>query len=130
MDKVGPFEYVNAINLSKQDLIRDSDDPERAEAEYNPFIVNKALSMHEDTILYAGWLNMHPHIDSKIQNDYLLKGVRKKKRFGWIKPKDDERISLIMEAMQVNHRRACEISKILTDAHLEILKQQIFKGGK
>lgn len=129
MEKLGPFEFVNAINLSKNDLIRESDDPERAEAQYSPFLINKALSMHVDTILYAAWANQNSHLGSKLQNDYLLTSVRKKKRFGWIKSESDGKIDLIMTAMNVNRRRAYEISKVLTDDQLSKLEQRLFKGG-
>ena len=48
-----PFDYLNAINQSKENLIVD----ELSEKEYVPFVVNKGLSYFPDTILYANEMN-------------------------------------------------------------------------
>ena len=41
LKKISPFDFVNSINYSKEDLIVD----ERTEKEYNPFIVNRAMGL-------------------------------------------------------------------------------------
>ena len=47
LSKISPFDFVNSINFTKQNLIID----ERTENEYNPFIVNRGLGFNPDTIL-------------------------------------------------------------------------------
>ena len=39
-----PFDYVNSINFTKKNLMRNSDNDELAESGYVPYITNKSLS--------------------------------------------------------------------------------------
>ena len=50
---MNPFEYVKAVNHSKQDIMVD----DIAEKAYSAFLVNRALSYHMDTILLANEIN-------------------------------------------------------------------------
>ena len=45
-----PFDYVNSVSSSKKDMMRDTENDELAEKDYNPFIVNRALSYHQDCV--------------------------------------------------------------------------------
>ena len=87
-----PFEFVNAINTTKKDLIRSSDAPDLMEKQYKPFYVNKSLSYFVDTILYANEVNQLKHVDLKLQNDYYLNSIRKGKRYSkWHKKEEDDK---------------------------------------
>ena len=44
---MNPFEYLNAINTTKKDIMVD----DIAEKEYNAFMVNRGLSYFSDTVL-------------------------------------------------------------------------------
>ena len=59
MVAMNPFEYVNAINMTKQDIMID----DIAEKAYNPFIVNRSLSYFRDTVLMANEINMNAHLE-------------------------------------------------------------------
>ena len=123
------FNFVNAINISKKDLIRDSDSPDLLEKQYVPFIVNKSLSYFVDTIMYANEINRENHIDSLLQNDYYLNSIRSAKRFSkWAKPIENSEIESIQEYYKVNYNRALEISKVLTKQQLDLIKIRIIKG--
>ena len=61
-----PFDYINSISHTKNDLIKDSEDPTRAEKDYNAYLVNKGLSYFIDTILFANEMNSHHHLDAKL----------------------------------------------------------------
>jgi len=127
---MNPFDYVNAINTSKKDLIRNSENPTLAEKDYSPFLVNRALSYFVDTILYANEINLAKHIDSIMQNDYYLNNIRVSKRFSkWAKPVESSDIESIKEYYKVNDNRALEISKILTKEQIDHIKTRIIKGG-
>jgi len=124
------FDFVNAINISKKDLIRDSESPELMEKQYVPFMVNKSLSYFVDTIMYANEINGVSHVDSKLQNDYYLNSIRVSKRFSkWAKPVEDSVIDTIQEYYKVSYVRALEISKVLTTEQLNLIKTKIIKGG-
>ena len=47
---MNPFDYLNAINDTKQNVIEDSDNPELAEKLYPPYLVNRGLSFFIDTV--------------------------------------------------------------------------------
>ena len=127
---MNPFEYVNAINTTKQDLIRKSENPGLAEKDYSPFLVNRALSYFIDTILHANEMNMVNHVDSMLQNDYYLNSIRVSKRFSkWAKPVESSDVESIQEYYKVNSKRALEISKVLTREQIDLIKTRIIKGG-
>lgn len=127
---MSPFDYVNAINISKQDLIRKSENPALAEKDYSPFLTNRALSYFVDTVLYANEMNRANHVDSILQNDYYLNSIRVSKRFSkWAKPIESSDIESIQEYYKVNNRRALEISKVLTRDQIDLIKTRIIKGG-
>ena len=125
-----PFDYVNAINTTKKDLIRQSDNPVLSEKLYNAFMVNRALSYFPETILYANELNINNNIDNLLQNDYYLNNIRAGKRFSkWHKTKENESIDVIKEYYKVSYAKAAEILKVLTPQQIDLIKTKIIKGG-
>lgn len=127
---MSPFDFVNAINTSKKDLIRQSDNPELSEKLYNPFIINKALSYFPDTILYANELNINNSVDKLLQNDYFLNTIRQGKRFAkWHKHDSSDAVEVIQEYYKVNHNKAEEIAKVLTADQIDLIRTKIIKGG-
>ena len=49
-------DWLNSINLTKKNLI---DEDASIEKEYPPFIINKCLSGHLDTVLFANEMNQY-----------------------------------------------------------------------
>ena len=125
MAKLGDF--LTAINLSKKNLMEE--DP-LTEKEYPPFVINRSLSYFEDTILHANEVNLRGHLDNRLQNDYLLNSVRRKKRFSrWLKPEKNEDIAAIREYYSCNYRKAHEIAKVLTGEQLSLIHKRLKRGG-
>src|ERR1022692_1904866 len=63
------------------------------EKDYVPFIVNRALSYHDDALFYVGQMNILSGLDRRLQYDFLINSIRARKRYfqKWIKPvKPDE----------------------------------------
>ena len=80
---MSPFEFVNAINYSKNNLIVD----DLTEKDYLPYMVNRSLSYFSDTVAVANVMNQYYDLDKKLQFDFLINIVRKRKRMSkWIKP--------------------------------------------
>ena len=46
---MNPFDYVNSINDTKQDIMED----DNAERGYNSFLINRSLSYFSDTVGFA-----------------------------------------------------------------------------
>ena len=125
MAKLGDF--LTAINLSKKNIIEE--DP-LTEKEYLPFVFNRTLSYFQDTVLYSNEMNLRGHLDNRLQNDYLLNSVRRKKRFSrWLKPEKNEDIEAIKEYYSCNYRKAHEIAKVLTGKQLSLIHKRLKRGG-
>ena len=71
-------DWLNSINFNKENLIKE--DPDIVK-QYPPFIVNKCLAGHIDTILFANEMNKYHHLDKDMQYSFLLNSLRKRKRF-------------------------------------------------
>ena len=124
---MNPFEYLKAINETKKDIMVD----DIAEKEYNPFIINRGLSFFKDTILYANEMNIHDHLDHRVQFDFLINIIRKKKRWSkWIKASDIDHLELIKENYGYSDEKAKSALSLINDEQIEQLKQRIYKGGK
>lgn len=124
---VKPFDYVNDINYGKKNIMVD----DVAEKDYNAFIVNRALSYFNDTVLYANEMNIHHSLDSKLQYSFLINIVRKQKRWSkWLKPNDVTNLELIKEYYGYSNEKAKSVLSLLNDEQLQELKNRIYKGGK
>ena len=71
-------DWLNSINQTKKNLL---DEDPTLEKEYPPYIVNRCFSGHLDSIMFANEMNIHNSIPKKMQYDFYLNSLRKKKRF-------------------------------------------------
>jgi hypothetical protein len=118
-------DILNSINQTKENLF--TSDP-RIEKEYVPFVINKCFSYFPDTVFYANRMNQVSGLDKKMQYDYLLSSISKKKRFSkWIKPEENKDIEVIKEVYGYSDKRAREVLDLVS---VEDLKQFIQKGGQ
>ena len=69
---ISPFDFINAIHYSKENLIVD----DWSEKQYNAFIINKGLSYGADTVIPANEMNSRPHLDKKMQFSFLINNIR------------------------------------------------------
>jgi hypothetical protein len=127
---MNPFDYLNAINNTKQNVIEDSENPELAEKLYPPYLVNRGLSFFIDTVYLANEMNRHHHLENKMQFDFLINIVRKKKRFSkWFKAQPDEDVEAVMDYYGYSQDKARQVVGLLTkDQITQIIKRQR-KGG-
>ena len=124
---MNPFEYVNAINYIKKDIMVD----DIAEKAYNSFLVNRSLSYFQDTILMANEMNKNHHIDNRLQFDFLINIVRKRKRFSkWLKNTDESHVEVVKEYYGYNNQKARQALTLLTPEQINVLKQKVNKGGR
>ena len=123
-------EYLKAINKTKQNLMEGED--EMWEKKYPAFIINKCLAptgMQE--CLIVNEMNRLHHLDNKLQNDFLLNSLRKRKRFAkWLRSSKVKNLDLIKEYYGYSNEKAKQALDILTADQLEIIKTKINKGGR
>ena len=127
---MNPFDYLNAINDTKQNVIEDSDNPELAEKLYPPYLVNRGLSFFIDTVYLANEMNRHHHLENKMQFDFLINIVRKKKRFSkWFKAQPDEDVEAVMDYYGYNQDKARQVVSLLTKDQITQIIERQRKGG-
>lgn len=127
---MNPFDFVNAINYTKIDVVSTSENPEKAEKLYNPYLVNRSLSYFADTVLYCNEMNRFHELDKKLQFDFLLNSIRKNKRFSkWHKAEVDEKVQLICDYYKCNISKAKDVVTILTAEQLRQLEEKMRTGG-
>lgn len=124
------FDYVNAINFTKQDLMTGTDNDELAEKGYVPFMVNRALSYFPDTVLYANEINQLHHADNKLQFHYLINSIRPKKRFSkWAKKQDSDDFDAVQQYYGYNDAKTQQALALLTPDQIKTIKDRLIKGG-
>ena len=122
-------DYLNSINLSKKNLMEDEDPA--WEKNYPPYIINKCMSHHMDTVMFANEMNQYPGLDKKLQYDFFINTVRPRKRFSpWGKKEKVKDIELVKEFYGYSTEKAMQALRILTDNQLEIIRTKQNKGGK
>ena len=124
---ISPFDFVNAIHYSKENLIVD----DWSEKQYNPYIVNKGLSYGHDTVIPANEMNSRPHLDKVLQFQFLINIIRPSKRFNkWIKAEKVDELEIIKEYYGYSTEKAKQVLPLLSQSQLEQLKTRLTKGGK
>jgi len=122
-------DYLNAINHEKTPLM-DTDD-EVWEKKYSPFIINKCLAPFPDTIHLVNEMNLHNHLDSKLQFDFLLNTVRTRKRYTpWMKASKTKNLEYVKEYYGYNNEKARSALKLLSDEQIKTIKSSLDKGGR
>ena len=118
-------EFLNSINQTKENLLsKDS----RLEKDYVPFVINKCFSYFPDTVFYANRMNEVSFLDKKLQYDYLLESISKRKGFSkWVKPEENKDIEVIKEVYGYSDSRAREVLDLVP---IEELRQMTQKGGQ
>ena len=124
---MSPFDYLNAINTTKKDIMVD----DVAEKAYTSFMVNRGLSYFPDTILFANEMNVHHHIDHRLQFDFFINIIKKRKRFSkWTKANEIENLAVIKEYYGYSDEKAKSIYNLFSNEELLTLKNRIYKGGR
>ena len=121
-------DWLNSINFNKQDLIKE--DPDR-EKKYPAFIINKCLSGFLDTIMFANEMNLSHQLPNKLQYDFYLNSLRKKKRFSpWIRKEKIDDLNTIKKYYGYSDEKSKEALRILTTDQINFIRSKFETGGK
>ena len=124
---MNPFEYVNSINYSKKDIMVD----DIAEKSYSPYMINRQLSYFPDTVLAANEMNRNHHLDNRLQFDFFINIIRKRKRFSkWFKPEHISDLDVVKEYYGYSNEKARQVLTILSTEQINELKNKVAKGGR
>ena len=125
-----PFDFMNAVSFSKEDLIRNSENPDMTEKEYTPYMVNRGFANFEDTILHANEMNMRHHMFHGAQFDYYRGALRKRKRFSkWPKADKSTDLDAIQQVYKCNRTVAKLYLKAMTPDDIKSIRDKLVTGG-
>tara|TARA_B100000035_G_scaffold145187_1_gene123634 strand:+ start:404 stop:781 length:378 start_codon:yes stop_codon:yes gene_type:complete len=124
---MNPFEYANAINYTKKDIMVD----DIAEKSYSPYMINRQLSYFPDTVLAANEMNRNHHLDNRLQFDFFINIIRKRKRFSkWFKPEQISDLDVVKKYYGYSNEKAHQVLTILTTDQINELKRKVMTGGR
>ena len=120
-------DWLNSINFTKENLIEDPD----AISSYPPYIINRCLSGHLDTVLFANEMNKYSNIDKDMQYSFFLYTLRKRKRFSpWLKKEQVDDLDLVKKHYGYSNEKAKVAVSLLTKTQLEYIRNKHDMGGK
>ena len=123
---ITPFDFINAISHTKIDLM----EQDNAESQYKPYVINKGLSFYPDTVIQANEMNSRPHLDRKMQFNFLINIIRSKKRYSkWLKPEKLNDLEVVQEYYGYSKEKALQVLPLLSDEQINYIKLRIKKGG-
>jgi hypothetical protein len=120
-------EIVPSILQTKKNPFKDELDYK----DYVPFVVNRALSFHQDCVLYANELNLSPGMDKDMQYQFYLNTIRSMKRKfqPWQKTSTDKNIEAVKTYFGYSNEKAKEALRILTEEQIAEIIIKTDKGG-
>ena len=121
-------DWLNSINFNKNNLIEE--DPE-AISSYPPYIINRCLSGHLDTVLFANEMNKYSNLDKDMQYSFFLYTLRKRKRFSpWLKKEQVDDLDLVKKHYGYSNEKAKVAVSLLTKTQIENIRNKHDMGGK
>ena len=123
MSKKSPFDYVKNIN-TKSDYDYDL-------SGYVPYLTNRAMAMHMDTVLIAEEMNQHHTLDPFLQYDFYYNAVRKGRRFGFPKKLEQHpQLEMVQEYYGYSQLKAEQALEILSESDLCEIRRSLDRGGQ
>ena len=120
-------DWLKSINETKTNLI---DNDSTLEPKYLPYIVNRCMSGQIDTLMFANEMNISNHLDNKLQYDFLLYTLRKRKRFSpWMRKDELSNLSIVKEYYGYSDEKARQVLPLLTEDQLNIITRRLNTGG-
>ena len=113
------FDIIKKISEGDKTLTTDD-----IKKDYNPFLVNRGMSMYPDTILYANEMNMCGHVAPEMQCDYYFSSIKPKKRYSkWYKAEKSDLIPVLAKYFNVGINEAKELIPFADEEFLAKLKR-------
>jgi len=118
---------LNSINQTKKNLI---DEDPSLEKEYSPYVINRCFSGHIDSVLFANEMNQYHFLSKKLQYDFFINSLRKKKRFSpWLRQDKIKDLDYVKRYYGYSNEKAKQALRILTKEQLTFIKSKFETGG-
>ncbi len=101
------------------------------EKNYPSYVINKCMSHHMDTVMFANEMNMNPVLDNRLQYDFFINIVRSRKRFSpWGKKQKIDDLELVKRYYGYSYEKAKQALEILTPQQINFIKDKLNTGGQ
>jgi hypothetical protein len=122
------FDILNDISFDKHEILSEKENFK----DYNPFMINRFLSMDGSTLFLSNFINRMSHLPKEVQYQFYLKGIDKKKRFFKYQKKEggDKKVKIIKKYYNCNDEKAMELLEILKDDQIKSIEKSLNMGGK
>lgn len=122
------FDTIKAVSstrpLTFQDLVQDN-------LPYDAFMVNRAFSLTEDTVLAAALMNERPHLDKEMQATFYIHTLRPRRRFEkWPKSLDDATAKIVAQYYGMSVREAKLSATLHTKEEIKQMQQVLDEGAR
>ena len=125
--RVSPWDLMDAINTHNTGLVTAENE---AQCKKEAFFLFRGLGMGADTVIYANEMNSRPHLDFKLQFDFLINTIRPRKRYNkWVKAEKDEVLEVIQEYYGYSIVKARQVLDLHTPAQIDLMRIRLNKGG-
>ena len=120
-------DWLNSINYSKKNLM---DDDPSTEREYSPYIINRCLSGHIDCVMFSNEMNKYHFLSKKMQYDFYINIIRKKKRFSpWLRKDKIKDLDYVKRYYGYSNEKAKQALMVLNKEQLNYIKSKFETGG-
>lgn len=130
-NKIGLFDIITDLISKKQGIAVVDGELDKS---YLPFLINRAISMHVDLVLFANEMNIAHQLDKRIQHDFYFYGIDKKyRKSDWAKQwkkSEDEDFQAVQEYFDFGDSKTKAALRILTSDQIDEIKRRVCKGGK
>lgn len=121
-------DWLNSINLSKDNLL---DEDPLAEKDYPPYVINKCMAGHMDTVLFANEMNLSHYLDKKLQYDFFINSIKSRKRYSpWLRKDKFDDLEVVKQYYGYSNDKARAALRILTEDQLQHIATKLNQGGK
>lgn len=122
-------DFINAITVSKKNLIRNSDSKEAARKAYSPFVLARTMSYHEELVMITNEANQR-NLGSQEHFEFFLHLTPKGKRYArWERPEAAPVIKELMTTLGYSYKKAYDLALVLTPEQIEIVCRPKDQGG-
>ena len=127
MSKRNPFDFVKSVSYDKKDIMVDAVE----EKAYAPFLINKSLSYHQDSLFMTNEMNNRSHLEHRLQYVFLLNTLRTRQRYTpWLKAKKEKHLESVKEYYGYSNEKAKSALNILNDEQINTIMDRLNKGGR
>ena len=125
--KPTPFDVINALSeirpLTYNDLLE--------KGPYDTFLINRSLSLSEDTTFIAAILNERSFLDKDVQANFIINTVRPRRRWSkWPKTVDKSKDQLVANYYGISLREAKLYSGLHSEKQLQEMSKILDTGQK